>query len=140
MLQKKWKSLRHNFARELKRQKTLKSGSTAKCHTPYIYFIRLRLLENSVSNKETTSNFDEDTAETDTQDSADSDLQSDSTRETSQTQNIKKEIKLNLVDQHFSDILTKSIQARENRETEQNNQDEDKLFCLSLYKELQEVP
>jgi hypothetical protein len=100
----------------------------------------LRFLENSVSNKETTSNFDEDTAEAETQESADSDLQSDSTRETSQTQNVKKKIKLNLVDRHFSDILTKSIQARENRETEQNNQDEDKLFCLSLYKELQKVP
>ena len=80
MLQKKWKSLRDNFLRELKRQKTLKSGSTAKYHTPYIYFTWLRFLENSVSNEGTTSNFDEDTAETETQESADSDLQSDSTR------------------------------------------------------------
>lgn len=140
MLQKKWKSLRDNFARELKRQNTRKSGSAAKYHTPYIYFTRLRFLENSVSNKETTSNFDEDTAESETQESADSDLLSGSTRETFQTQNVKKKIKLNPVDQHFSDILTKSIQAREKRETEQNNQDEDKLFCLSLYKELQKVP
>jgi hypothetical protein len=92
----------------------------------------LGYLENSVSNKETTSNFDEDTAESETQESAYSDLLSVSTRETFQTQNVKKKIKLNPVDQNFSDILTKSIQAREKKETEQNNQDEDKLFCLSL--------
>ena len=119
MLQKKWKSLRDNFAKELQRQKTLKSGSTAKCHTPYIYFTRLRLLENSVSNKETTSNSDEDTAEAETQDSADSDLQSDSTRESFQTQNVKKKIKLNPVDQHFCDILTKRIQVKERNRTKQ---------------------
>jgi hypothetical protein len=67
-----------------------------------------------------------------TQESADSDLHSDSTRESFQTQNVKKKIKLNPVDQHFCDILTKSIQAREKRETEQNNQDEDKTVLFII--------
>lgn len=51
-----------------------------------------------------------------------------------------KRIKLNAVDKHFADILNKSIMMREKRELEKNNEDEDKLFCLSLYKELKKVP
>ncbi|XP_049782528.1 uncharacterized protein LOC126184203 [Schistocerca cancellata] len=135
-LQKRWKSLRDNFARELKRRKTKISGS-GEC----IYFSRLQFLENTVSNKETTSNLDDhgqDTVILEEEEAATDDLN----RPEQSTENPvgKKKIKLNPVDNHFSDILNKSILLREQRETEKNNEDEDKLFCLSLYKELKKVP
>ncbi|XP_046684468.1 uncharacterized protein LOC124370191 [Homalodisca vitripennis] len=58
-LQKRWKSLRDNFARELRKRKTKKSGSGASNSTPYIYFSRLKYLENTVNKKLTTSNLDD---------------------------------------------------------------------------------
>lgn len=44
------------------------------------------------------------------------------------------------VDKHFSDILNKSMLLREKRQSVNSNQDEDKRFCLSSYKELKKVP
>lgn len=47
---------------------------------------------------------------------------------------------MNPVDKQFVDILNKTIALREKQNEENNNEDEDKLFCLSLYKELKKVP
>lgn len=137
-LQRKWKNLRDNFAKELRKQKNLPSGSGAQQLNTYIYFTRLRFLERSVSNKETSSNFGNDRSEV-PQENEDF-TGPGSSRQTNPMPNSNKKIKLNAVDQHFSDILTRSLLSREQREQQQNNQDEDKLFCLSLYKELKKVP
>lgn len=48
-------------------------------------------------------------------------------------------MKLTPADEYFGDILEKSLMAREKRD-EENFQDEDKLFCLSLCKELKKIP
>lgn len=48
--------------------------------------------------------------------------------------------KLNPVDKHFSDILNKSMLLREKRQSVNSNQDKDKRFCLSSYKEFKKVP
>lgn len=47
--------------------------------------------------------------------------------------------KLNPVDKHFSDILNKSMLLREKRQSVNSNQDKDKRFCLSSYKEFKKV-
>lgn len=59
-LQKRWKNLRDHFSKELKKKKTMKSGSGASSHTPYIYFTRLQFLESCVSNKETINNWEDE--------------------------------------------------------------------------------
>lgn len=131
ILQRKWKSLRDCYARELKKQKTLPSGSKPRQNT-YIYFRRLQFLENSVSGKETTSNL-----ERNTDDSLCDDEDVTVERGACGT-STKKKLKLNPADKLFADILEKSLLERRKEEEQRN--DDDKLFCLSLYKELKKVP
>lgn len=50
-----------------------------------------------------------------------------------------KKFKMNPVDKHFIEILNKSVAVRE-KATEKLEEDDDKLFCMSLYKELKKVP
>lgn len=137
-LQKRWKNLRDSFARELRKKKTTKSGSAAVKSTPYIYFQRLMFLENTMRNKETQSSIEED----ETTVLQDVDERSDNEDLTMPQRPLSSGIKrpkMNPVDKHFSDILTKSISLRESQ-TLPESDDEDKLFCLSLYKELKKVP
>ncbi|KAG8289300.1 hypothetical protein J6590_107336 [Homalodisca vitripennis] len=140
VLQKRWKNLRDSFARELRKKKTTKSGSGAVKGTPYVYFQRLIFLENTVRNKETTSNLDlSSNSQLPEEEEADTeDLVTPGPINSGESQ--RKKIKLNPVDKHFSDILTKSIAVREKQQLESTNDDEDKLFCLSLYKELKKIP
>lgn len=51
-----------------------------------------------------------------------------------------KRFKMNPIDKQFVDILNKSVALREQRQTEIPKEDDDKLFCMSLYKELKKVP
>ncbi|KAG8240624.1 hypothetical protein J6590_105149 [Homalodisca vitripennis] len=137
-LRKRWKNLRDSFARELRKKKTTKSGSAAVKSTPYIYFQRLMFLENTMRNKETQSSIEED----ETTVLQDVDERSDNEDLTMPQRPLSSGIKrpkMNPVDKHFSDILTKSISLRESQ-TLPESDDEDKLFCLSLYKELKRVP
>lgn len=132
-MQKKWKHLRDNYARELKRQKTLPSGSQARKGT-YIYFGRLQFLEGSLSSKETISNIENDREEG----LCDDDVDVTGEHREKGTTSTKKKLKLNPGDLHIANILEKSLLARQTEEEKQN--DEDKLFCLSLYKEMKKVP
>ncbi|XP_050708921.1 uncharacterized protein LOC126993822 [Eriocheir sinensis] len=132
-LQKKWKHLRDNFGRELKRQKTLLSRSQARKGT-YIYFRRLQFLEGSLSNKETISNIENDGNGL----CDDVDVTGEHGEKGSTSTSTKKKMKLNPGDLHIANILERSLLARQNEEEKQN--DEDKLFCLSLYKEMKKVP
>ncbi|XP_046684656.1 uncharacterized protein LOC124370416 [Homalodisca vitripennis] len=131
-LQKRWKNLRDSFARELRKKKTTKSGSAAVKSTPYIYFQRLMFLENTMRNKETQSSIEED----ETTVLQDVDERSDNEDLTMPQRPLSSGIKrpkMNPVDKHFSDIFGES-------QTLPESDDEDKLFCLSLYKELKRVP
>lgn len=49
-----------------------------------------------------------------------------------------KKLKLNPAEKHFTDILEGNLLER--RKEEENRNYDDKLFCLSLYKELKKVP
>ncbi|GBP77296.1 hypothetical protein EVAR_31728_1 [Eumeta japonica] len=52
----------------------------------------------------------------------------------------RKKCKLNPADEHFANILERSIDARNKNVTEKKEEDdEDKLFCLSLVKEIKKV-
>lgn len=138
-MQKKWKHVRDNFSRELKKQKSLKSGSGASKSNPYIYFQRLMFLESTLRDKPTTSNLESPVEE---ENDAFEDLQSApaGTSALSRTTESNKRLKMNAVDKQFIDILNKSVAIREKRASEIPQEDEDKMFCLSLYKELQKVP
>lgn len=118
----------------------MKSGSGAINHTPYIYFTRLQFLESCVSNKETINNWeDEDTQNTQVEENeADNEDVEIRPADTPATKG-KKRKALDPVEQQFTDILNKSILLRE-QSINKNEEDEDKLFCLSLYKELKKVP
>ncbi|CAB3243584.1 unnamed protein product [Arctia plantaginis] len=53
----------------------------------------------------------------------------------------RKRQKINAVDKQIVDILQKSLNAREQNEMGRlTKEDDDKLFCLSLYSELKKVP
>lgn len=53
MLQKRWKSIRSCYAREVKRQKNFKSGSGATNRkSEYIYFKQLQFLQKVVAIRE----------------------------------------------------------------------------------------
>ncbi|KAI8441514.1 hypothetical protein MSG28_015102 [Choristoneura fumiferana] len=56
-LQKKWKSLRDNYMREVKKMKTVKSGSGASKTSSYIHFNRLQFLQPSIADKHTENSF-----------------------------------------------------------------------------------
>ncbi|KAF6213065.1 hypothetical protein GE061_010779 [Apolygus lucorum] len=55
---KKWLNLRSCFSRELRQQKTHKSGKGAKKRRKYIYFDKLLFLLPSIEDKQTTSTLD----------------------------------------------------------------------------------
>ncbi|VVC96929.1 unnamed protein product [Leptidea sinapis] len=56
-LQKKWKSLRDNYMGEVKKMKTVKSGSGASKISSYIHYNRLRFLQPSIADKDTENSF-----------------------------------------------------------------------------------
>ncbi|KAL4142130.1 hypothetical protein QTP88_004647 [Uroleucon formosanum] len=58
-LQRRWKSLRDSYQREnLLRKKEKASGSAKSNRTQYVYFEQLHFLAPSITNKNTTTNFD----------------------------------------------------------------------------------
>ncbi|KAF9406398.1 hypothetical protein HW555_013220 [Spodoptera exigua] len=140
-LQKKWKGLRDTFVREMKKTKNAPSGSGAS-KIQYIYFQRLMFLERSVRNKKTESNI-QDTSENSetgneesTVDAADEDIMR------APNQNIKRK-KMTAADAEFLNIIKKNISSRNQQQppvSSVTEGDDDKLFCLSLHKELLKVP
>jgi len=59
-LQKKWKSLRNGYVKELKKIKTVKCGSAAPVKSSYLFFRRLQFLQPTVQKNSTESNFETD--------------------------------------------------------------------------------
>ncbi|XP_066958378.1 uncharacterized protein [Macrobrachium rosenbergii] len=136
-LQKKWKNLRDSFTKELKKQKSLPSGSGTR-NSSYVFFRRLRFLENSVSSKETTSNPENNATEEEA--SLGEDLNVAAERGRRDIASVKKKVKLNPVDKQFSDVSEKCAFSRQRGEGECDDLDDEKLFCLLVSKELKRVP
>ncbi|XP_048486662.1 uncharacterized protein LOC125490692 [Plutella xylostella] len=133
LLQKKWKGLRDGFVREMKRIKTTPSGSKAS-KNKYIYFERLMFLERSTRNKTTDSNIVSSPAAPEEQDIS-GDGEDVMRPPVSQP---KKKKKMNAADEEFLAIISKNLAPRNQPQTSES--DDDKLFCLSLHKELIKVP
>lgn len=136
---KKWKSIRDNYMRESKRQKKLPSGSGSSKHTPYVYYRKLQFLANSTANNDTESNYQSsDTTGSGVDNTDNADLMPPPKDHIEST---RKKQKMNAVDKQILDILQKSLNAKEQNETGRlTKEDDDKLFCLSLYSELKKVP
>lgn len=121
--------------REVKKIKTVKSGSGASKTSTYIHYNRLRFLQASIANKDTESSFDADNASTSSE-VAEVEISSGfkSPKSTS-----RKKQKLNPADERFANILEQSL-AQKNVSHPKEDDDEDKLFCLSLVKEIKKIP
>ncbi|KAF9405813.1 hypothetical protein HW555_013595 [Spodoptera exigua] len=130
----KWKSIRDNYMREAKKQEKLPSGSGSSKHTPYVYYRKLQFLANSTANNDTESNITgssvDNTDNTDLMPPPKDHIES-----------TRKKQKMNAVDKQIIDILQKSVNTKQQNETERLiKEDDDKLFCMSLYSELKKVP
>ncbi|XP_072947672.1 uncharacterized protein [Epargyreus clarus] len=139
-LQKKWKNIRDCYNKEYKKEKATPSGSGARKKARYMYFSRLSFLQNSVSNKDTTTNMEEQNVK---QSEETSQLNANATAATEIRPPKRK--KTQVPEEKLAVLIEKSIESRQNfqNELQENSitkQDDDKLFCLSLYKELKKVP
>ncbi|XP_031329921.1 uncharacterized protein LOC116160916 [Photinus pyralis] len=135
-LQKKWKNIRDAYMKEYKKNTSIPSGSGSQKGTTYIYFSRLSFLQVCAENKETTSNVEEPRNEEQRNEGEEEDfVEPRDIRPVS-----KKKKTLNSSEERLTDLLERSIQTRDKFQHETVSQDEDKLFCLSLYKELKNVP
>ncbi|XP_044746945.1 uncharacterized protein LOC123308387 [Coccinella septempunctata] len=138
-LQKKWKGLRDSFVREMRRKKNAPSGSGASYETSYIHFQRLMFLERSVRDKFTESNFNNSQTSTDYDQDVSGDCE-DIARPSMQSHTRKRK-KMGAADAEFLDIIQKNLNEHQTiQHPSMTEQDDDKLFCLSLHKELLKVP
>jgi len=142
-LQKKWKSLRDGYVKELKKIKTVKSSSAAPVKSSYLFFRRLQFLQPTVQKNSTESNFETDfdsyeNPETENLNQETSSNTQNQAEKNSNQQQQRKKIKLHPADEHFANIIEKSLNNRNNSEKKED--DEDKLFCMSLYKKIKKVP
>lgn len=142
-LQKKWKSLRDGYVKELKKIKTVKSGSATPVKSSYLFFRRLQFLQPTVQKNSTESNFETDfdsyeNPETENLNQETSSNTPNQAEKNSNQQQQRKKIKLPPADEHFANIIEKSLNNRNNYEKKED--DEDKLFCMSLYNEIKKVP
>jgi len=144
-LQKRWKGIRDAYVKEVKKMKQVKSGSGA-VKSSYLYYKRLQFLQPTIKKNSTESNFEtanvggDENLESSTENS----IEEDSSRVSNEEGTFKsplqqrKKIKLHPADEHFANIIEKSLNHRNTIEKKED--DEDKLFCLSLYKEIKKVP
>ncbi|MGL5028830.1 MAG: hypothetical protein ACRC6C_01745 [Wolbachia pipientis] len=136
-LQKKWKSLRDSYARELSKKKKDKSGSGATGRKQYVFFEQLCFLETVA--KSTKSSFEGEEHEDSVDDTIDDNKEAEETtaptcsrKRSRLSQNKESVEEANLLSLLKAKFLT--------RETEDEEKDEDKLFMLSLVPELKKIP
>lgn len=121
----------------------MKSGSAAPVKSSYLFFRRLQFLQPTVhkntteSNFETDLNYDENTETENPDQETYFKTPNQADKNSNYKQQIKR-IKLHPADEHFANIIEKSLSSR--NIPEKKEEDEDKLFCLSLYKEVKKVP
>lgn len=120
--------------REVKKIKTVKSGSGASKASTYIHYNRLRFLQASIANKDTESSFDADASTS--SEVAEVEISSGFK---SPKSTLRKKQKFNPADERFANILEQSL-AQKNVSHPKEDDDEDKLFCLSLVKDIKKNP
>ncbi|KPI98707.1 hypothetical protein RR46_04680 [Papilio xuthus] len=129
VLQKKWKSIRGCFMREIARQKALRSGNgVGPRKSEYIYFKQLKFLKKVMVTRQSThtSEFEEDNSQ--------NDLDSDQSRQKDENKGINSEPG----NDPLQEFLYKPLEQRESYDFVE--QDEDKMFLLSLVSTLKKVP
>lgn len=112
----------------------------------YLYYRRLQFLQPTINKNSTDSNFETTDVGSDEnlESSTETPIEKDSSRAPNEECTFKsplqqrKKIKLHPADEHFANIIEKSLNQRNT--VEKKEDDEDKLFCLSLYKEIKKVP
>ncbi|XP_061717602.1 uncharacterized protein LOC133525331 [Cydia pomonella] len=128
---KKWKNLRDSYVKEIKKTK-LKSGSSASTTSTFAYLQRLSFLKPVLNKKITDNSLDNEETPVNVE------LNS-MNNSASPTEKVpRKKYKLHPADEHFANIIEKSLNRK--NEEERKEDDEDKLFCLSLVKEIKKVP
>ncbi|CAH1986863.1 unnamed protein product [Acanthoscelides obtectus] len=134
VLQKRWKSIRSCYAREVKRQKNLKSGSGATNRkSEYIYFKQLQFLQKVVAIREKEDDEEENSESTEVRERP------------KEKATIKRKRQLAEDDDPFVRALNNSIEQRQRETSEQilretAETDEDRLFLLSLLSTLKNLP
>ncbi|XP_026736327.1 uncharacterized protein LOC113499922 [Trichoplusia ni] len=129
VLQKRWKSIRSCYAREVKRQRNVKSGSGATNRkSEYIYFKQLQFLQKVVAIRE-----------------GEEEKNSESSEVGERPKKVTNKRKLAVDDDPFIQALNNSIEQRRRETTEQRLRetaevDEDRLFLLSLLSTLKNLP
>lgn len=139
-LQKKWKNIRDAYNKEYKKGKTAPSGSGARKGTQYMYFSRLSFLQKCVENKETTSNIVEEQSNEESREGNNEKSDFVNTVEIRPLTKRKRANTSSASEERLTKLIEHSIKSRDalHQELQEGitNQDEDKLFCLSVYKEL----
>ncbi|KPJ06467.1 hypothetical protein RR48_14206 [Papilio machaon] len=131
VLQKKWKSIRGCFMREIARQKAVRSGNgVGPRKSEYIYFKQLKFLKKVMVTRQSTqpSEIEEEHSQ--------NDLDTDQSRP--QQQHLNKGINSESGNDPLQEFLYKPIEQRDSYDFAE--QDEDKMFLLSLVSTLKKVP
>lgn len=125
-IQKKWRNIRDSFVKAHKAKET-KSGSAAKKKTAYIFYENLLFLKDTVTVNTTTGN-----ATTESEDTQNEEiLPSNSSRAAKRKKNEKKS----------DDLIGRNlVGALKRKERKRVEDDEDRLFFLSLVKEFKKIP
>ncbi|CAH0398657.1 unnamed protein product [Chilo suppressalis] len=121
--------------REVKKMKTVKSGSGAFKTSSYIHYNRLQFVQATIADNDTESSFDADNTST----SSEVAEVGVSSALKSPKSTPRKELKISSADERFASILEQSI-AQKNGSHPKDDDDEDKMLCLSLVKEIKKNP
>ncbi|KAL1488948.1 hypothetical protein ABEB36_014732 [Hypothenemus hampei] len=131
-LQKRWKSIRDSYCRELKKQKKIKSGSAADNNKKYVYFDILSFLSPLQSTK--PSELQENELGSFEENADDSIEITDNIRPT-KCQTRKRKF---TEEQHLFHVLAENIKKKSATSPEQD--DPDKHFLFSLLKDFKSIP
>lgn len=132
-LQKKWRNIRDCFVKAHKAKDT-KSGSAAKKKIPYVFYNNLLFLKDTISVNTTISNV---TVDNETNSDPNEVAQNDASAATNFPWTpARKKQKKN--DDHIGQELIQALNR--NFENKKCEDDEDRLFFLSLVKEFKKIP
>lgn len=135
-LQRKWKSLRDSYNRELKILKKVETGEGASKKKKYIYFEQLSFLEPLAQQKETTSTLDDIGGGEDLSDIVDG-LTAEKVL-LPRKNNGPKKSKANK-DDELNEVLKEKFSKKQTVEPTNVSQDADTLFCLSLVTDFRKI-
>lgn len=127
-LMKKWRNIKDSFVKASKNMKNMKSGSGAKHKSPYTYYNILLFLKDSTMVNETESDIANDLSQ-------DHDGPYETSQNVASQKRRKKSNNEDVIGQQLVSVLNKNLEYK--KETEN---DEDKLFLLSLLKEFKKIP